>query len=79
MDMTHEETAINAVAQGMWDLIKPSNEEDWTWCQKNEPGTAAELRIRARFTLVRGGLLVSKSRGPAPALDLRFKDALLRL
>jgi DNA-binding transcriptional regulator PaaX len=79
-DSDKTSAGIEKIAEGMWYLIRPSSEEDWEWCVRNEPGTAAELRYRARCALVRGGFLDS-SPGESPArsgLDLRLKEAMIR-
>ena len=71
--------AIEAIAEGMWDLIKSSNDEDWSWCVEHDPGVANELRFRARCVLERNNLVVIE-KSPrlfqqAGELDLRFKNA----
>lgn len=70
--------AIEAIAESMWDLIKPTAAEDWAWCVTNEPSTADELRFRARCVIERNNLVVvenSAKPNHQGHLDLRFKEA----
>lgn len=68
------ENLVESIAEGMWDLLGDvDHEKDWSWCCKNEPDVASELRYRARHAIARSKARVKESR--PTRLDLSFKDA----
>lgn len=70
---------VESIAEGMWYLIcDTDNSKNWEWCCENEPGTAAELRFRARCAIIRSTITSSLEGQPTQAkLDLTFKRAFI--
>lgn len=74
------ERLVEAIAEGMWYLIRRQHDHDWKWCIVNDESTAAELRYRARCTLVAAEFkeYYEERKSRSSSLDLRFKDALVK-
>ena len=74
--MDEVDRGIEAIAEEMWSLIKDSSGTDWHWVVVNYPQLAADLRLKAKVALERGGLVRPRDEdlGPTRVLDLRFKD-----
>jgi len=74
------ERLVESIAEAMWYLIRRQHDHDWKWCILNDESTASELRYRARCALVAAEFKeIYEERKPQPsALDLRFKDALVK-
>lgn len=74
------ERLVEAIAEGMWYLIRRQHDHDWKWCILNDENTATELRYRARCTLVAAEFkdYYEERKSNPSSLDLRFKDAFIR-
>ena len=72
------ERLVESIAESMWYLIKDAGEGDWNWCRLHKEGVAADLRYRARSALVAAEFRTYYAEKQPTALDLRFKDALIK-